>query len=540
MRNINHINSYLFFPTSYMLSLSTQSLPLLQPQTGVSLPPLPMSPLPERVLQFGTGVLLRGLPDYFIDKANRQDIFNGRIVVVKSTDGGDIDAFRRQDNLYTLCIRGVENQQFVEQNIICSVISRVLSARQQWDEVLKVGISSDLQIVISNTTEVGIQLVEEDIRQVPPQSFPGKLLAVLYARYQAFDGDREKGLVIVPTELITGNGTKLEAILLELAHRNELESDFIDWLETANTCCNSLVDRIVPGLPEPAIQHTLAEQLGYEDDLLTISEVYRLWAIEVATGADIERVKRVLSFHQADENIVIRTNIDQFRELKLRLLNGTHTLSCGLAFLSGFDTVREAMDDKRMATFVSGLMLGELVSALPDDVDEKTARRFGFQVLDRFRNPFIEHRWLAITLQYSLKMQMRNVPTLLRYYRQFNAEHPPVTPRYIALGFAAYLLFMRATTRQDDVWYGEYQNETYPIQDVQASYFADLWARLSPADLTQKVLQNTTLWGHDLSALPGFADAVTTCLSQMLDMGALATISLQFGRVEADLAATAE
>lgn len=505
-----------------MQSLSVQSLPTVQSQLALILPSSNYEQLPERVLQFGTGVLLRGLPDYFIDKANRQGVFNGRIVVVKSTSGGDMTTFARQDNLYTLCIRGVENRELVEETIVCSAISRVLSAKQQWDEVLQVATSPELQIVISNTTEVGIQLIQDDVRQSPPESFPGKLLAVLYARYQAFNGDPTKGLVIVPTELIPDNGTKLEAILLELAHRNALEGPFIDWLESANTCCNSLVDRIVPGRPDPATHHALTEQLGYEDDLLTISEVYRLWAIE-----GDESVQNVLSFHKADENIVIRPNIDLFRELKLRLLNGTHTLSCGLAFLSGFDTVREAMDDELLSSFISGVMLGELIPGIPYPVDEKAAQRFGFQVLDRFRNPFIEHRWLAITMQYSAKMQMRNIPTLLHYYRQLG-----VTPRYITLGFAAYLLFMKATTQEDEVWYGERVGVNYPIYDAQAGYFADLWARLSPQALTTTVLQNTTLWGHDLNQLPGFADSVSLYLVQMIETGVFNTVSAQFDHLE--------
>ncbi|GAB2530691.1 hypothetical protein [Spirosoma aerophilum] len=161
-----------------MNALSSQSLPLIQPPTTISMPALPLRHLPERVLQFGTGVLLRGLPDYLIAKANRQDIFNGRIVVVKSTDGDDMNAFSRQYNLYSLCIRGVENGQLDEQNVVCSSISRVLSAKDNWDEVLTVATSPDLQIVISNTTEVGIQPVQDDVGQTPPHSFPGKLQAV--------------------------------------------------------------------------------------------------------------------------------------------------------------------------------------------------------------------------------------------------------------------------------------------------------------------------------------------------------------------------
>ncbi|GAB3016154.1 tagaturonate reductase [Spirosoma pulveris] len=504
-----------------MHSLSIASLSTSPFSPASNLPPTNSQQLPERVLQFGTGVLLRGLPDYLIDKANRQGIFNGRIAVVKSTDGGDMTAFARQDNLYTLCIRGIEAGETVEENIICSSISRVLSAKQQWNEILTLAASPDLQIVISNTTEVGIQLIRDDIRQSPPESFPGKLLAVLYARYKAFSGDPNKGLIIIPTELIPDNGTLLRSILRELAQQNALESAFIDWLETANPCCNSLVDRIVPGRPDPATYQSLSDELGYEDELLTVSEVYRLWAIEVPANSDEEHVKNVLSFHRADPSVYIRPDIGLFRELKLRLLNGTHTLSCGLAFLGGFTTVREGMENDRLSTFISRVMLTDVVPGIPYAVDEDAARHFGLQVLDRFRNPFIEHRWMAITMQYSAKMKMRIIPVLLHLY----AQPQPAVPQYIALGFAAYLLFMRGTTQKDGVWQGEHDGELYPINDAQAAYFADVWARLPPSELVDTVLQNTSLWGADLHALPGFAETVDTYLTQLLDQGVRATLT---------------
>src|SRR5438552_13900502 len=91
--------------------------------------------LPEKVLQFGTGVLLRGLPDYFIDKANRKGLFNGRIVLVKSTDQGSADAFAAQDNLYSICIRGREEGTQKEYHQISSAISRVLNATTEWGAV---------------------------------------------------------------------------------------------------------------------------------------------------------------------------------------------------------------------------------------------------------------------------------------------------------------------------------------------------------------------------------------------------------------------
>lgn len=506
-----------------MTQLNKHLLTTHSASPSVSLPDASLLDLPEKVIQFGTGVLLRGLPDYFIDKANRQGIFHGRVVVVKSTDGGDSDAFNQQDGLYTVGIRGVDRGNIIEENIVCGAISRVLSAKSAWGEVLRCAENPDIQIVISNTTEVGIQLVQDDIRAQPPVSFPGKLLAFLYARYRAFEGDVTKGLVIIPTELIPDNGAKLRTILLELAHQNNLEPAFVDWLQAANPCCNSLVDRIVPGRPDAATYQKLTQQLGYDDELLILAESFRLWAIEVPAGVPEEHIQQVLSFHQADEGVFIRPNIDLFRELKLRLLNGTHTLSCGLAYLSGFENVRGSMDDERLAAFISSLMLAELLPGIPYSVDEKVAQRFGMQVLDRFRNPYIEHRWLSISVQLTAKMQMRNIPTLLHYDKQLG-----VTPRYMALGFAGYLLFMRATHQQGPMWFGQLNGKEYPIQDDQAAYFANLWAEQSPNKLTATVLQNKSLWGHDLTRLPGFAERVSDYLDQLLTVGAYETVSTLF------------
>ncbi|MFI5187794.1 MAG: altronate oxidoreductase, partial [Chitinophagales bacterium] len=233
------------------MQLSKQNLKNISPASGVTIPADKIFSLPEKVLQFGTGVLLRSLPDYFIDKANRNGIFNGRVVVIKSTAIGSTDEFDQQDNLYTLCVKGIENNKEIEEFIINSSVSRVLSAKKDWNSVLQCAHNPEIKIIISNTTEVGITLTNDDIHFSPPDSFPGKLLSFLYERYKAFNGSSESGMIIIPTELIIDNGTKLLSIVLELAKMNELGNHFMEWLHTKNHFCNSLVDRIVPGkLPE--------------------------------------------------------------------------------------------------------------------------------------------------------------------------------------------------------------------------------------------------------------------------------------------------
>jgi len=482
-----------------MPSLNQRTLP---PASGI---PSSVFDLPEKVLQFGTGVLLRGLPGYLIDKANRQGVFNGRIVAVKSTDAGDLTDFEKQDNLYTVCVRGLEDGKRIEEDTICASISRVLSAKSQWQAVLDCAANPELRIIISNTTETGIQLVRESIHQQPPQSFPGKLLAFLYERFRVKGGSAESGMLIIPSELLSDNGLKLKTIVYELAQINQLEADFMSWLREHNTFCNSLVDRIVPGAPDTAVRQALAQKLGYEDRLLIIAESYLLWAIE-----GDEKVRALLTFHQADEGVVIAESIDEARELKLRLLNGTHTLSCGLAFLGGFHTVREAMDHPAASRFIGQLMLSELAPAIPISLEAQVAQRFGQRTLDRFRNPSLAHQWLSITLQYSSKMRMRNVPTLLSHYQKA-AQVPPC----FALGFAGYLLFMKAVKEEGNQFYGEYAGQNYPIKDDQASYFYQKWQTLPVERLVEEVLADTALWEADLTQLPGFSRAVTEYVQQM-------------------------
>ena len=471
--------------------------------------------LPEKVLQFGTGVLLRGLPDYFIDKANKQGIFNGRVVIIKSTDSGGSDSFAQQDGLYTICVRGIENGKTVEENIVNASVSRVLSAKTEWKKILACAHNPEMKIVISNTTEVGIQLVQEDITLEPPVSFPGKLLAFLFQRYKAFNGSPESGMLIVPTELITDNGSKLESIVLELAHRNGLDFKFIEWLENHNTFCNSLVDRIVPGKPNAAELNKLQNELGYTDELLTMSEVFRLWAIE-----GNEKVKEILSFSKADNGVEIVPDITLFKELKLRLLNGTHSFNCGMAFLSGFNLTRDAVADKTYSVFVKNLMQNEIAKAIPFEIKDSIKKEFADKVFERFCNPIIDHKWLDITVQYTSKMKMRNVPLLRRYYEQFGT--PPVL---MATGFAAFLLFMKPVKREGRKYFGQRNGEEYEIKDDSAEYFYNAWQIFAKDNLAKEVLQDENLWEFDLTSLPGFAKAVQEQLNSLMEKGALATIT---------------
>lgn len=441
---------------------------------------------PEKVLQFGTGVLLRGLPDQYIHEANRAGNFKGRIVVIKSTQAGTTDAFAAQDGLYSVCVKGIADGRRVDETHVNASISRVLSAANEWVEVLALATSEDLQVVTSNTTEVGIVFLEENIFIGTPASFPGKLLAVLHARYIHFSGDASRGLVIVPAELIEQNGTKLKGVLNQLAQYNNLDASFIQWMNDANPVCNTLVDRIVPGKLSAADQHAKVLALGYADDLMIMSEPFGLWAIESAD----QRVVDALGFCDAAKGCMVVPSIEKFKELKLRMLNATHSFSCGVSLLAGKELVKDSMEDPTLKAYVERLTLGEIAAAIAGEkISAEEANAFGKAVLDRFANPFLEHKWTSISAQFTLKMKIRCLPLVVS-----TIEKTAQLPVNMLLGFSAYLVQMGMISGTNTK--------------------AEVLAALADVDT----------WGRNLSLLPGAPETMADMVSSIIQDGMLATI----------------
>ncbi|MGZ5254677.1 MAG: mannitol dehydrogenase family protein, partial [Flavitalea sp.] len=294
---------------------------------------------------------------------------------------------------------------------------------------------------------------------------------------------------------------KLLSIVLELAEFNNLEPEFRDWLNNSNRFCNSLVDRIVPGKPSDERLKEFYNKMNYEDSLMIVSEPYSLWAIE---GDDF--VKQKLSFSASDSTVIIEEDIQKYRELKLRLLNGTHTLSCAVSLLMNLEMVHESMKDELVKNFVDKLMKEEIGRSIPAEVEEKDIIFFTNQVIDRFRNPYINHKWMSISFQYTSKMVLRNIPLLQEWYRRYHS-----VPRLITMGFAAYLYFMRPF-KKGDLYYGNFNGKEYLIEDVFAEFFAKKWqGNFDPSALKEVIkliLGEVSIWGTNLNELPGFYEAV--------------------------------
>ena len=472
---------------------------------------------PEKVLQFGSGRFLRAFVDHFIDRANHEGGFAGRVVIVQSTGSSRTNSLNEQNGLYTLCLRGLKDGKPVEKFSVLGAVNRALSAAQAWDEVLQCASNPDLQFIISNTTEVGIVLDPDDTPdRVPPRTFPGKLTRFLYARFQAFEGAPNKGLVLIPCELITDNGKRLQEIVLETAQRWGLGPEFADWVVTANRFCSSLVDRIVTGTPPGDQARSIQEKLGYRDQLLTIAEVYTLWAIEGDST-----LKDRLAFAGVNDTIVVAEDISPYRERKIRILNGAHTIAAPLAFLLGNDTVLDAMQHPFASEFIERVMRDEIGPSL--DVDPESITPFIDEVLERFRNPYLKHALLDITFQSTSKMRLRVVPSIIRHYQKQGT-----TPKLVCLGFAFYLWFMRGVEKKAKTIYGRHRDQPYPINDDMAGHLFSKWQGVNASNHQQlaafvdDVCGDSLLWPTDLSAYPGFSAQVAEYLTRIhgqLDLG---------------------
>jgi tagaturonate reductase len=360
----------------------------------------------ETCLQFGTGKFLRGFADLFVHEANEAGRAAGRVVVVQSTGSERASALNDRGGRYHVAIRGLEHGRRVDRTVEVRSVSRALAASSDWDEVLAVARSESLRAIISNTTEAGYQLHPDDTPgDAPPRSFPAKLLAVLNARFEA-------GLAppaILPCELLENNATRLVGLLAEQQQRWGWSSDLGDWIESRCVLPNTLVDRIVAA-PSPG------DPLAERDPLLAVAEPFALWLMD--RSADVPGLVE----HPA---VRVVEDLGPFHLRKVRILNGAHTALVAKARPLGLETVRQAVEDHRVRPWLESLLFDEIVPTLEGRTEGPEP--FAREVLERFANPFLEHRLADIALHHDVKLQTRLLPTLDEYRNRFGR-----TPRRLS------------------------------------------------------------------------------------------------------------
>ncbi|WP_207424498.1 tagaturonate reductase [Desertivirga brevis] len=459
---------------------------------------------PEKILQFGEGNFLRAFVDWFFQELNNSGKFSGSVVAVQPIAHGMADMLNEQDGLYTLYLRGLKDGKPESKHATMDVISRAINPYADFAAYLKTAENPEMRYVISNTTEAGIAYDENDEpTMTPPNSFPAKLAVWLNHRYKTFNGDASKGIHIIPCELIDKNADNLKRIILQLASKWSLEEGFVNWLNSACTFSNTLVDRIVPGYPRERITE-ITEELGYEDKQVVEAEPFHLWVIEAP-----ESLQQELQFPSLGLDVKYVPDMSPYRTRKVRILNGAHTTLVPVAYLYGLDTVRESVEHEVVGKFLKDAIYDEIIPTL--DLPKEELEQFAADVIDRFRNPYIKHLLMSISLNSWSKFETRVLPSVLEYIKRKGE-----IPQKLAFSLAATIAFYKGKRGEEAI----NLNDDAPLIEL----LKTAWAKYdgtdeSFEDVVTEVLGFERNWKTNLNKVEGLTAAVTKHLTNIEKLG---------------------
>ncbi len=468
---------------------------------------------PVRVVQFGEGNFLRGFVDYMIDIANEQGKFDGDVVLVKPIEFGSLEMFRRQDCQYTVSLRGIVDGEAKVLNRQVTCVADAVCAYEEYEKYMGLAEIPTLRFVVSNTTEAGIVYDETDrFELTPPRTFPGKLTKFLYHRYEVFRGAQDKGLVMLPVELIDDNGIMLKKCVLQFIELWNLGADFRRWVEEACIFTSTLVDRIITGYPrDNEVQEW--EKLGYEDHILVTGEPFALWVIESAKDISGE-----LPLPDAGLPVIFTDDQKPYKQRKVRILNGAHTSFVLASYLCGNDYVKQSMDDPDICGFMMKTLFDEVIPTLT--LPKKELEDFAQAVITRFNNPYVKHALLSISLNSVSKWRARCMPSFLKYVEQTGK-----LPAHLTFSLAALMAFYSGTQIRDNALIGHRCGEEYKVMDDMAvlEFFRD-HCEGRTEDFVKAFLGREDFFGQNLNEIAGFAQAVTDDLDDIKANGMRAAL----------------
>ncbi|MBQ7925525.1 MAG: tagaturonate reductase [Lachnospiraceae bacterium] len=474
---------------------------------------------PVKVVQFGEGNFLRGFVDYMIDIANEKGVFDGSVVLVKPIPFGSLEHFHQQQCQYTVSLRGIVDGEAQVLNRQISSVADAVDCYEEYDKYMALAELDTLRFVVSNTTEAGIVYDETDsFEAMPPKSFPGKLTQFLYHRFETFKGAMDKGLVMLPVELIDDNGIMLKKCVLQLAQRWQLGEAFIQWLEQTCVFTSTLVDRIITGYPRDNEQAEW-EQLGYEDRCLVTGEPFALWVIE--SDKDISGE---LPLPRAGLPVIYTDNQKPYKQRKVRILNGAHTSFVLASYLAGNDYVKESMEDELICQFMMDTLFKEVIPTLT--LPKAELEEFARAVITRFNNPYVKHALLAISLNSVSKWRARCMPSFLGYVEQQGG-----LPVHLTFSLAALMAFYSSTELCEDALIGHREGQEYRIQDDRAvlEFFKD-YSDKDELTFVKAFLGREDFFGQDLNQIDGLTEAVAGYLAEIRTMGMREALCKNFSK----------
>lgn len=386
--------------------------------------------LKVRMVHLGFGAFHRAHQAVYTDILSSDFSSDWGYCEVNLRKGEIIDLLNSQDCLYT--VNEMAHGK-CDARVIGVIRQALCPAVDGMDAILDVLAQPEVAIVSLTITEKGYfyepasgkllidnELIENDILSNQPRTVPGILIEALRRR-------KRRGLPpfsVLSCDNIPENGKLIKSVVLQLA---SLQKDDISlWIKENVTFPSTMVDRIVPAMTNESTKMIERQLENIKDDVAVVCEPFRQWVIED------NFVNGRPEWEKAGAELV--KNVVPYEEMKLRMLNGSHSFLAYIGLLAGKKYIFECMEDADLQRITREFMLSQQAPTL--SVANKNLKGYSEQLLSRFLNSDIKHKLSQIAMDGSLKLPQR----MLGSVRWHIANHSDFS--LLALGIAAWMLYL--------------------------------------------------------------------------------------------------
>jgi fructuronate reductase len=482
--------------------LNNASLPHLPPE--VQPPSYDRRSVRTGIVHLGIGAFHRAHQAVYTDDVLKLDPSWG-IVAASLRSPDTQDALEPQNGLYTVCVRSDAGEKL---RVIGS-ISQVILAPQEFEALMGAMIDPDVRIVTLTVTEKGYchdpatgeldeahpDIVHDLAHWQHPKSAPGLVVEALRRRRAA----GTQPFTVLTCDNLPSNGRTVHRILSRYA--SLVDSDLGAFVSEHVACPSTMVDRIVPATTDED-RAQIEKALDVRDAWPVVTEPFTQWVIEDRFPQGRPAWEKAGAEFVAD--------VEPYEQMKLRLLNGSHSTLAYLGFLAGYETVSAAMADAAFERLLTNLMDKDVTPTLHMPAGADLAR-YKKALIERFKNPSLKHRTGQIAMDGSQKLPQRLLGTIRDRLR----EDAPI--RRLALGVAAW---MRYVTGIDE------HGSPFEVRDPMAARLRTLVddAANAPERLAENLFGIREIFGDDLPKDPRFTQPLIEALTQLYRQGSRDTV----------------
>ena len=459
----------------YMLNLSNT------PQSIEHKPLYDREKMVARIVHMGFGAFHRAHQALFTDRLLNKGNSDWAICEVNIVGGEElINDIRKQDHFYTVLEKGAT---FKQAYIIGSVKESLLAPTDGIETILEKMADPVVEIVSLTVTEKGYcmlpggtgldlnnQFIKSDlISPTKPMSAPGVIVEALYRRMQR----GLKSFTALSCDNMPENGLVLKKAILDLA--NARDPELAKWIETNTTFPCTMVDRIVPAATAETLTEIQDVLGGMFDPCGIACEPFIQWVIEDNFVTDRP------NWNEVGAEFV--DNVVPYEEMKLRMLNGSHSFLAYLGYLAGYEHINDCMKDESFKQATLSLMLQQQAPTLnvPPQVN---LQQYAEKLIERFSNPSLKHRTWQIAMDGTQKLPQRMLDSI-RWHIKHNSDFS-----LLALGVAGWMRYVGGI---DD------NNQIIDIRDPMSEQLRKVVnTTIDGAERVDQLLKLKTVFGTDL------------------------------------------